>query len=269
MKKTEPPLLLPLNERNLAHFLSALSLAGFAARIPSVDASARVCWWTDDGHFAVQTEFAPEDFRDKLFADADKFLRALQWVQGLGGAAFGTLISGKEIGVNPFIALSGDTEERPALRAFSAKVIPSTTLPAQIKILPSPTGCPAWLEQSACGVSSWGFDCRVNTHASDAGISSDAEKTSEFDPLFPVVELLGIAAAAFFVPTHSWQIAKDKLRVAAWTKAIPLNMVTPVSAGRIHGLPARFYTFAYRGSAHGKGGAYHFFPEATPEHSPQ
>jgi hypothetical protein len=269
MMKTEPPLLLALDERNLAQFLAALALTSLAARISGTGQEARVCWWTEVGDFAIQTEFAAEIFHRRLFIEAHSFLSALKWIPGLGGAAYGTLTSNDTIGVNPFIALGGDTEVRPPLRAFSAKVIPSTTLPAQIKTLKSPTDCVAWLDQPAKGVSSWGFDCRVNTHASDAGISSDAEKTSSRDPIFPAIELLSLAAAAFFVPTHSWQVAKNKMCVAAWTKAIPLDIVTLASSGRVHGLPARYYTFAYRGSAHGKGGAYHFFPEAIIEHSPQ
>jgi hypothetical protein len=269
MMKTEPPLLLALDERNLAQFLAALALTGLAARILGTGQEARVCSWTEDGYFAIQTEFAAENFRQRLFTEAHSFLSALKWIPGLGGAAYGTLTSNDMIGVNPFIALGGDTEERPPLRAFSAKVIPSTTLPAQIKTLKSPTDCVAWLDQPAKGVSSWGFDCRVNTHASDAGISSDAEGTGDLDPIFPAIELLSLAAAAFFVPAHGWQVAKNKLRVVAWTKAIPLDMVTLASAGRVHGLPARCYTFSYRGGAHGKGSAYRFFPEAMLEHSSQ
>jgi hypothetical protein len=102
----------------------------------------------------------------------------------------------------------------------------------------------------------------VNAHASDAGISSDAEGTSEYDSFYPAIELLGLAAAAFFAPCHSWQVTERSLVGVVWTRPIPLSMASLAASGRIHGLPAASYTFTWRGAAHGKGGAYHFFPAA-------
>jgi hypothetical protein len=229
----------------------------------------------DDRRFAIQSEFAPGDLQQSLFGVAHRFLTAMKWISGLGGASHGLLASGTDIGVNPFVALSGDSGERPLLRAFSAKVVPKDVLPQQIKELKSPSDCPVWLDQLAQGegrkvkkgVSSWGFDCRVNTHASDAGISSDAEGTGSQDPIFPAIELLSLAAAAFFAPAHAWPVTDKKLRVAAWTHPIPLRMAALAGTGRIHGLPAHFLEFASRGSAHGKGRYYRYFPEATLEHS--
>ncbi|MDQ3622904.1 MAG: hypothetical protein M3463_10505 [Verrucomicrobiota bacterium] len=164
--------------------------------------------------------------------------------------------------------LKADEEETTPLKGFSARVIPGAVLPAQIEALKSPSECPEWLEQVARGISSWGFDARTSAHASDAGYSSDAEGTGYRDPIYPAIELLSLSAAAFFVPAHAWQIRGYKLRVAAWMQSIPLHLVPLASAGRIIGLPARDYTFAYRGGAHGKGSAYHFFPEAVPDTSP-
>jgi hypothetical protein len=109
----------------------------------------------------------------------------------------------------------------------------------------------------------------VNAHASDAGISSDAEGTGSQDPIFPAIELLSVVAAAFFAPAHAWPVTDRKLRVEAWTYPIPLGMAAFAGTGLIHGLPSRFLNFACRGSAHGKGGAYRYFPEATLETSSQ
>jgi hypothetical protein len=270
------PLLLALDERNLGHFLSAIALANLASRISGEDQNKRTCWWLEAKQFAIQSEFAPENFQRNLFVEAHRFLTALKWIPGLGGTSHGLLTSDNEIGVNPFIALGGDTGERPLLRTFSAKVVPTQVLPQQIKELKSPSDCPNWLEQLAQGdsrrvkkgVSSWGFDCRVNTHASDAGISSDAEGTGSQDPIFPAIELLSVAAAAFFAPAHTWSASGKKLRVAAWIEPVPLGISALAGSGCSHGLPARFLNFARRGSAHGKGGAYRYFPEAALENSP-
>ena len=261
--ESENTLVLDLDERNLAHFLSALALAGLAGRVEGNNLESRRCWWPEPGHFTIQTEHPCGEFRTLLFARAHAFLTAMKWHPGLGGAAQGILVSGGEIGVNPFIALSGETGDNTPLKGFSARVLPGKTLPDQIGELKSPVGHPDWLNQLSSGAGSWGFDYRVNMHASDAGTSSDAENTGDRDPFYPVVELLGLAAAAFFVPVHAWQVAKNSLRVSAWTRLIPLPMAPLAATGRIHGLSDRCYKFAYRGAAHGKGNAYHFFPSAT------
>jgi hypothetical protein len=269
MMKAEAPLLLDLDPRNLAHFLSALALAALAERLEGAGQQSRHCWWKDNEHFAIQSEHPAERFRTLLYDKAFEFLRALKWVAGIGGAAQGILVSGNEFGVNPFIALTGDASETTPLKGFSARVLPSATLPQQIDKLKKPTR--DWLDQLDRGVNNWGFDCRVNAHASDAGISSDAENTSDRDPFYPAVELLSLAAAAFFAPCHAWQGTKRALIVSAWTYPILLSAASCAATGRIHGLSARSYTFTWRGAAHGHGKNYHFFPPAnlTESETPQ
>lgn len=261
--ETETTVLLDLDERNLAHFLSALALAALAERVEGEGRQSRKCWWPEAGCFIIQSEHPRDQFRALLFAKAFEFLKAMKWHRGLGGAAQGILVSGAEMGVNPFISLGGEPGENTPLKGFSARVLPGATLPKQIGKVQSPENCPEWLNQLAYGESSWGFDCRVNMHASDAGTSSDAEGTSHRDPFYPAIELLSLAAAAFFVPAHAWQAARNALHTSAWTQPTPLPMAALAATGRTHGLPARAYAFAYRGAAHGKGGAYHFFPPAT------
>jgi hypothetical protein len=268
--KPENTLLLDLDERNLAHFLSALALAALAARVEGDDRDSRRCWWPEPGQFALETEHPRDAFRAMLFANAHDFLSAMAWQPGLLGVEHGVITSVDEIGVNPFVPLSGNLDERPLLRAFSAKVIPQKVLPDQIAELRSPAKCSDWLNQLASGagrrvaqgVSSWGYDCRVNVHASDAGISSDAEGSGRLDPIFPAIELLSVAGAAFFAPAHAWAHESGGLRVTAWTVPWPLNSVAFASADRIHGLASRSLTFLSRGSAHGKGGSFRFFPLA-------
>jgi hypothetical protein len=224
---------------------------------------SRRCWWPKLGNFAIQTELPAEQFRPMLFTKAHDFLKAIKWHPGLGGAASGLAVSGSEIGVNPFIALSGETGENTPLKGFSARVLPGATLPEQIDKLQAPDACPDWLKQLGHGAGSWGFDSRVNQHASDAGISSDAENSGHLDPFYPAVELLGLAAASFFVPAHAWQVERNALCASAWAQPLRLAMTSLTATGRIHGLSVRVYKFAYRGAAHGKGSAYHFFPSAT------
>jgi hypothetical protein len=66
--ETETTLLLDLDERNLAHFLSALALAALAGRVEGNDRESRRCWWPEPGHFSIQTEHPCHEFRTLLFA---------------------------------------------------------------------------------------------------------------------------------------------------------------------------------------------------------
>lgn len=260
---SDTTLWLDLDERNLAHFLSALALTAFAQRVEGEAIETRRCWWPEQpGKFAIQTEMPADDFRAKLFEKADTFLRSMKWVSGLGRASSGIYVSGDEIGVNPFVGLSGEGVENTPFKGFSARVLPAPTLSNQIKKLRSSNEVGDWLNQFARDAASWGYDHRVNQHASDAGISSDAEGTGELNPLYPAVELLSVATLAFFAPVHSWQVAKNKVSVLVWTQPLRLPMAALAASNRIHGLIGRCYDFSYRGAAHGKGSAYHFFPPA-------
>lgn len=256
----ETTLLLDLDERNLAQFLSGLALAALSGRVEGKAIQSRRCWWPEVGILAIQTELPSKEFKSLLFKSAYTFLKAMRWLPGLGGAASGLVVCGSEIGLNPFVALSGEARETTLLKAFSARVLPSATLPNQCEGLLGPDDCADWLNQLGHGAGSWGFDCRVNLHASDAGFSSDAENTGNRDPFYPAVELLGLAATAFFVPAHSWQTERNALCAFACTQPLPLHMTALAATGRIRGLPGRSYQFADRGAAHGKGSAYRFFP---------
>lgn len=260
---SDTTLLLELDERNLAHFLSALALTAFAQRVEGEVIDLRRCWWPGNpGQFAIQTELPASEFRAKLYQKADAFIRSMNWVAGLGGASSGVFVSGNEIGINPFVGLSSDGLESTPFKCFSAKVLPGPTLSNQVDKLKSLDEQGDWLQQLGRGAASWGYDHRVNQHASDAGTSSDAEGTGEFNPLYPAIELLSVAALAFFAPVHAWQATKNEVGASTWTQPLPLPMAKLAASERIHGLPGRRYRFAFRGAAHGKGSAYHFFPPA-------
>ncbi len=264
MMNSESILLLALDERNLAHFLSALTLSAFAQRVEGDSIESRRCWWSEKpGQFAIETEIPTDEFRTKLFEKADQFLCSMKWIPGVGGASSGIFVSCDGIGVNPFVGLSGEGVENTPFKGFSARVLPAPTLSNQIETYNSPTEGEEWLNQYAQGAASWGYDHRVNQHASDAGISSDAEGTGSQNPVYPAIELLSISALAFFAPVHAWQVKKNGVNALAWRRPLPLPMATIAASERILGLSGRSYRFAYRGAAHGKGSAYHFFPPAT------
>lgn len=263
---TDTTLLLDLDERNLAHFLSALALATLAQRVEGSAVESRRCWWPEKpGQFVIQTEFPKDEFRPRLFLKAYDFLKAMEWRPGLGGASSGLLISGGEIGLNPFVALGGEAGDNTPLKVFAGRVSPIKTLPDQNSKLSIPGNRSDWLSQSNVDAGSWGFDYRVNQHASDAGSSSDAEGTGHLDPFYPAIELLSFAAAAFFAPAHAWTqpVERNALQGFAWTKSIPLSMSALAATGRIFGLPARRYKFSYRPAGHGDAAKYKFFPAAT------
>jgi hypothetical protein len=125
-------------------------------------------------------------------------------------------------------------------------------------------GLAEWLSQRAYGVSSWGLDHRVGSHAYDLGFSSNDEGTGSCDPVYPVIELLGLAGAALFLPAQVVQTDESHLLYSIWTQAISTNLVPLAVADRIDGLPVRRYRTSSRGAAYGKGAAYRYFPEATP-----
>lgn len=268
MQQTDTTLLLDLDERNLAQFLSALALTAIARRVKvehTTDQAveARRCWWLEKpGQFAIQTEFSHDKFRSLLFDKASNFLKAMKWHSGLGGASSGLVTSGDEIGVNPFVALSGEAENSP-LKVFSGNQGPDKILNGQKDALPDNCTNYGWLQHLAHGECRWGFDCRVRMHASDTGYSPDAEGTGDSNPFYPAIEMLSLAAAAFFVPAQAWQTERNALQGFAWSKALPLPMASLAATGRIHGLSGRWYAFTYRPAAHGDGGKYKFFPPAT------
>lgn len=253
-------LLLPLDERNLAHVLSAVAFAGLASRAPGARDVESTCWWGEQ-EFILRTALSEA----ALFGMADHFNRSVHWVAGIGAAEQGAFVAGSELGSNPFISLADDGQEKSPFKTFSGQVNPVELLNKQQTLLSAPSATDSWLLQLAHGVGSWGFDCRVASHAYDLGFSSNDEGSGNLDPIYPAIELLSIAAASFFTAVQGWQFDEDTIRYSVWTRPIPLALVSYAIVGRLDGFPARRYCVTNRGAAYGKGAAYRFFSEATPQ----
>ncbi|MGD0777925.1 MAG: hypothetical protein ABSC05_34500 [Candidatus Solibacter sp.] len=155
-------LLLPLDERNLAHVLCAVAFVGLASRISAARPLESTCWWGEQG-FILRTAFS----KTVLFDMADGFLRRVRWIPGMGTAEQGIFTADTELGSNPFISLADDGQENSPFKTFSGQIDPGKLLNEQQGCLRTPTNTEPWLLQTSRGVASWGFDCRVGSHAYD------------------------------------------------------------------------------------------------------
>lgn len=251
-------LLLPLDERNLAHVLSAVAFVALASRISSPLPLESTCWWGEQG-FVLRTPLNEA----ALFDSTDNFIRSVRWIPGIGTAEQGIFVAGRELGSNPFISLAEDGQEKSPFKTFSGQIDPEKLLNEQQGRLRTPTNSDPWLLQTSRGVASWGFDRRVGSHAYDLGFSSNDEGSGNLDPIYPAVELLSITAASFFAAVQGWQLDENAVGYSVWTRPISLPLVSCVVAGRLDNLPARRYRVTNRGAAYGKGAAYRFFPESA------
>ena len=246
-----------LDERNFSHVLSAVTLSALAARTSSVQSPHTSCIWIG-GRFVMRTNLTERS----LFEGADRFLCSMRWVDGLGAAEQGTFTAGCEIGCNPFISLAQSGPETSPAKTFSGQVTPASVLQDQQGLLARPNSSNSWLGQMATGVRSWGYDCRVRSHAYDQGFSSDAEGSGKQDPVYPAVELLSIAALAFFADVRGWQPDARTIRYFVWNQSVSFDVVPYAVAHRMNGVEGRSYVASDRGAAYGKGAAYKFFPES-------
>lgn len=263
--KPEHEILLPLNERNFAHVLAALALAGIAAETPGNSESD--CWWDGSG-FRLRLRIE----KHKLLELADKMLRNLRWIDGLGvdekskvgsKAHHGVLTCDQRLGSNPFLSFATQGVESSPLKTFSGQLDPQTILTSQLFRLQSSSSASDWLFQRALGVASWGFDSSVGSHAYDLGFSSNDEGSGNSDPIYSAIELLSLAGAAIYSTPHAWQIDPESFRYSVWRDALPIALVPLAAAGCIDGLKSVTFSLATRGAAYGKGAAYRYFPEAS------
>jgi len=254
-------LLLPLDERNLAHVLSAVAFVALTSRTPGARPFESTCWW-GEREFVLKTALR----QAALFEAADNFLRAVRWIPGMGTAEHGTFEAGSELGSNPFISLAEDGQEKSPFKTFAANQKPGLTiLEEQQRGLLRPSATESWLLQVAAGIVSWGFDCRVGSHAYDQGFSSDQDQSDDRDPIYPAVELLSITAASFFTAVQGWQSDEKMVLYSVWARPISLSLAPYAVTGRLDGLPARRYRVTNRGASYGSGKSFKFFPEAILE----
>src|SRR5579884_2326824 len=239
-----------LDERNLAHALSAVALVGISSSISAALPSDSTCWWSAR-EFVLKTAITEA----VLFDIADQFLRGIRWVPGIGGRQVtgkeqGIFIAEREIGSNPFISLGESGRESSPFKTFSAHQEPAKHLLAAMQSqLKPPAKAGSWLLQMGTG-KSWGFDYRVRSHAYDGGFSSDAEGSGDQDPIYTAIELLSIAAAAFFIVPQGCQLDRDLIEYCAWPEPICLFLAHFAFAGQLDGLAARRYQAAARGRAY-------------------
>jgi hypothetical protein len=280
---------LPLDERNLAHVLTALALAAIADSLDSLHHSR--CSWVESGFKLLwpRTNMV-------LFAEAHDFVKSIAWVEGIGSNEKYEIKASPHHGLftakgghsgNPLLSHHDQGITSSVFKTFSGQQSPATPLKRQQKALKSPVETSDWLFQCGFGVASWKFDSRVASHAYDLGFGSNEDQSGDRDPFYPAIELLSIAGAAFFAGPQAWLFQAESLGYCIWQEPVPLPLValaaTPVPpppakrarsgtktpaaryepAGLLDGIDCRHYQLATRGNAYGKGAAYRHFPEAT------
>jgi hypothetical protein len=281
---------LSLDERNLAHVLTALALAGIADAMDPLPPNSR-CWWAEDGFKLLLPRTKAE-----LFAEAHDFVKSMAWVEGIGANEKCEVKASPHHGLfttkgghsgNPLISYHDQGITSSLFKTFSGQQSPATPLEQQQKSLESPTQASDWLLQRGLGVTSWKFDCRVANHAYDLGFGSNEDQSRDRDPSYPAIELLSIAGAAFFAGPQAWLFHAESLGYCIWQEPVLLPLAalaaTPVPqpsvrrtkagtkapptrfepASLLDGIGCRYYRLATRGNAYGKGAAYRHFPEAT------
>ena len=281
---------LPLDERNLAHVLTALALIGIADTLDLLHTDSRCCWVEDSFKLCVPMTKA------ELFAEAYDFVKSIAWVEGIGSNEKHEVKASPHHGLftakggqsgNPLLSYHDQGVTSSVFKTFSGQQSPAAPLRRQQESLKPPSEAGEWLLQRGFGVASWKFDCRVASHAYDLGFGSNEDQSGDRDPFYPAIELLSIAGAAFFCCPQAWLCHVEILSYCIWQEPIPLPLAalaaTPIPQRPVQGFKAgakapptgvvpvsmldgigcRYYRLATRGNAYGKGAAYRHFPEAT------
>jgi len=258
---------LPLDERNLAHVFTALTLAHIVTRESVSPAEAR-CWWLD-GQFYLRSLLSDA----ALLQKSENLVRSLRWVPALGvnkgkinsKAPHGILSGEPMLQGNAFLSFVDSGGDSSPFKMFSARQNPTKSIPEQIGMVTMKPDLTSWLGQRALGVSSWGFDSRVGSHAYDLGFSSNDEDSGELDPCYPAVELMALIAACSIAPAQLWQVEDSAIEFTIWSEPILTGLAPWAAAGRIELKSSRHYRTSDRGAAYGKGAAYRYFPSASLE----
>lgn len=266
-------MLLHFDDRNLAHVLSALALAGIADEASPSEASR--CWWTGDVFWLrVPLE------KHELFNEADKFLRLIKWTAAIGvdpndkskrkitaSPHHGFFSAANRHFGNPLISYHDQGATSSLFKTFAGQKGPDDILDKQIKALKAPIidKSDEWLFQQANGVASWKFDACVGGHAYSQGFSANDDGSGDRSPFYPAIELLSIAGAAFFSATNAWLMDEDTLHYAVWRTELPLHLAPLASANLLEGVDARCFRLSASANTYGKGTAYKHFPEAVPD----
>lgn len=285
------PITFALDERNLAHVLAALALAGIADSLDSSNLDSR-CWWAEDGF-----NFQITQTKDKLLTEAHEFVKSIAWLEGIGSDEKRAIKASPHHGLftaknghcgNPLLSYHDQGITSSVFKTFSGQQSPAKPLRHQQSWLKAPMGTADWLFQPGYGVASWKFDRRVAGHAYDQGFGSNEDQSGDRDPFYPAIELLSIAGAAFFAGPQAWLLHAESLAYCIWQTPIPVHLaslaatiVPPPPTRRdqakskkqttryepkslLDGINCRYYRVTPRGNSYGKGAAYRHFPEASP-----
>ncbi len=257
---------LPLDERNLAHVLTALALAGIADAEEAAHPESR-CWWQDG--FMLEIPLTQRE----LFTKAHAFVKSMDWIPGIGvndkrqitaSPHHGLFIVNGFSGHNPLLDYKTQGETSSIFKTFSGQQSPSSPLSKQKVALKNVDEVENWLSHEGRGVASWKFDANVSSHAYDLGYGSNDDQSGDHDPFYPAIELLSIAGACFFSAPQSWHSDDASLVYEVWLTFLPLSLAPLAVAGLATGIESRKYSLATRGNTYGKGGAYRHFPRSNP-----
>lgn len=265
-------IVLPLDERNLAHVLAALALVGIADEAtPCVDSR---CWWTEgplpaDNGFHLRLPLTQAELLEK----AHGFAKSIRWVEGIGCDDKSRITASPHHGLftavgghcgNPLVSYHDQGATSSVFKTFSGHKGPGDILEKQIAALAEPPAHDVnkWLFQRATGVASWKFDARVGGHAYNQGFSANDDGSGSQTPFYPAIEILSIAGAAFFSAANAWLADEGTLHYAVWRKEVSVRLVPLAAAALLDGVGAVPYIVATFSNAYGKGAAYRHFPEA-------
>ena len=260
-----PTIELSLVERNLAHVLTALPLAGIADADSDASSDDR-CWWTDE-MFVLDIPLNKQD----LFTKAYQLVMSMKWVAGIGATEKGKVAASPHHGLfvadgftgcNPLLDYKTQGTESSIFKTFSGQQSPATPLKRQQEQLQTVDAQEDWLFHEGRGVASWKFDAAVGSHAYDLGFGSNEDQSGERDPFYPAIELLSMAGAAFFAAPQVWLLTDKEMAYAIWKQPVSLSLAPLAAAGLVDGIDSHTYTLATRGNAYGKGSNYRHFPRA-------
>jgi|GEM_PF-2107675 hypothetical protein len=256
-------------ERNLAHFFSALALCGIAdEKFPSGQSR---CWWTNAEFYLLIPKTG-----DDLVSEAYNFVSNIKWIPGIGCDEKGKMKASPHNGLyvadnhycgNPLINYHDQGVSSSVYKTFSGQQGPDDILEKQKAALVKPPikgKLGDWLFQKAKGVASWKFDARVGGHAYNQGFSANDDKSADQTPFYPAIELLSIAGAAFFSAGNAWLSDEDTLIYSVWRKKIPPRLAPIAAASLLDGVDAVSYSLAPSANSFGKGASYKHFSVAFP-----
>ena len=257
---------LSLDERNLAHVLTAVALAGIADAQPEATPDDRCPWAEETFILTIPLN------RQSLFQKAHNLVMSMKWIAGIGANDKGKIAASPHHGLfvadgctgcNPLLDYKLQGTESSVFKTFSGQQSPATPLKRQQEQLQTVDAQKDWLFQEGRGVASWKFDAAVGSHAYDLGFGSNDDQSGERDPFYPAIELLSVAGAAFFAAPQAWLLADEKLAYSIWRKPVSLPLAPLAATGLVDGIDTHTYTLATRGNAYGKGAAYRHFPRAV------